>query len=566
MADDLGVLYTDRQLRDVERTISRLYTQAQKDIEQKMSDFSDRMAKREKLYEARVAAGTMTQDEFDHWKSSVVFRGKQWDDKMAQVSEVLANTNTVANNVVRRNQIGVFAMNGNYAGYELEHGAGVSFGFDLYDQTTVSRLLRDKPNILPFKKLDKEKDMKWNFKNIRSQVTQGILQGESIPKIAKRLAEAVPNRNEKQMVLHARTAMTAAQNGGRMERYKEAEDLGIKFKKVWLATLDGRTRDTHADLDGQAVKPDEDFEVDGYKISYPGDPHAAPEMVYNCRCTLTTELEDYPHSFNRRETSSGEVIEDMSYREWERSKQHNGEYKPSKSYYRDLSEFGYDEETTKILNNRFIELDSKYGAEISEITTTLKDAQEDYDLYYENYVNKLLQDNPRMRKSTAERRAVEVLGARPDGSSVDFALTGGNFNMNTKRMTLNPDGVVSAVSLDKDIEHRRRYLERMEKRKARGAEVYPAGNAVISVEGSFIHEYGHALDAEFNIRENPQFREFLSGLTVEDIRLQVSDYATSNNMEFIAECFAQSYLGEYQSEISKGFMKVLEGIIRDRAK
>lgn len=317
MADDLGVLYTDRQLRDVERTISRLYTQAQKDIEQKMSDFSDKMAKREKLYEARVAAGTMTQDEFDRWKSGVVFRGKQWNDKMTQVSEVLANTNTVANNVVRRNQIGVFAMNGNYAGYEFEHGAGVSFGFDLYDQTTVSRLLRDKPNILPFKKLDKEKDMRWNFKNIRSQVIQGILQGESIPKIAKRLAEVVPNRNQKQMVLHARTAMTAAQNGGRMERYSEAEELGIKFKKVWLATLDGRTRDTHVDLDGQAVKPDEDFEVDGYKISYPGDPHAAPEMTYNCRCTLVTELEDYPSSFNRRNTSSGEVIEDMSYREWE---------------------------------------------------------------------------------------------------------------------------------------------------------------------------------------------------------------------------------------------------------
>lgn len=321
MADDLGVLYTDKELRDMERTISRLYTQAGKDIEEKLADFTASTEKQENAYAEKVKNGTMTQEAFDKWKAESVFRGKQWTDKMSQVSAVLANTNTVANNLLRDKQIGVFAMNSNYAAYDIEHGFGVSFGFDLYDQTTVARLLKDKPNILPFKKLDKKKDVRWNFKNIRSQVTQGIIQGESIPKIAERLASVVPDRNEKQMVLHARTAMTAAQNGGRMERFKEAEALGIKFKKVWMATFDGRTRDLHVDLDGEAVDPDEEFEIDGYAVMYPGDPYGEPEMVYNCRCTMGTELVDYPRSsFSRFTTDDGEVIEWMTYREWEKAK------------------------------------------------------------------------------------------------------------------------------------------------------------------------------------------------------------------------------------------------------
>lgn len=316
MKSDLGAEYTDKQMLDLERKLSRLYTQAEKDIEEKLAKFTEANAKKEKIFEQQVKDGKKTQEEFDNWKAGVVFRGQRWDAKMAQVSAVLADTNKVATNILRSKELGVFAMNGNYAAYTFEHGAGVSFGFDLYDEKTVARLLRDDPNILPFKKLDKAKDVKWNFKNIKSQVTQGLIQGESIPQIAKRLAEAVPDRNEKQMVLHARTAMTAAQNAGRMERYEEAEDLGIKFKKVWLATLDSRTRDTHIELDGQAVKPEEPFKVAGYEIDYPGDPHADPEMVYNCRCTMTTELDDYPSTFNRRETATGEVIEDMTYNEW----------------------------------------------------------------------------------------------------------------------------------------------------------------------------------------------------------------------------------------------------------
>lgn len=320
MADDLSTIYTDKKLQTLERKLKQTYKQAQKDIEKKTSDFFKKTAERDKLMQGKLSAGKITQDEYDHWRKGKMLYGENWKAQQKNIAKVLADTNKVATAMINAERADVFAFAGNYTAYEFEHGFGMNFGFDLYSEKSVERLLRDNPKILPKKKLDPAKDIPWNMRNVRAQVTQGLIQGESIPKIAKRLSEAVPDRNQKQMVLHARTAMTGAQNGGRQERYKEAEALGIKFKKAWLATMDNRTRDEHRDLDGQMVMPDEQFEIGGKKIMFPGDPDADPSLVYNCRCTMTTELDDYPSSFTRRVQEDGSIIADQSYREWEASK------------------------------------------------------------------------------------------------------------------------------------------------------------------------------------------------------------------------------------------------------
>ena len=120
----------------------------------------------------------------------------------------------------------------------------------------------------------------------------------------------------------ARTATTAAQNAGRMDSYHAAEGMGIKLKKEWLATLDGRTRHAHAILDGQTAETDKPFHVDGYEIMYPGDTSAPGYLVYNCRCTLIAALDDVPKAPNplRRardpETGRSILVSDMTYAQW----------------------------------------------------------------------------------------------------------------------------------------------------------------------------------------------------------------------------------------------------------
>lgn len=59
-------------------------------------------------------------------------------------------------------------------------------------------------------------------------------------------------------------------------------------RKEWNAILDSRTRETHAELDGEVVGIDEYFNVGGYKMLYAGDKDngAPPEEFMNCRCFI----------------------------------------------------------------------------------------------------------------------------------------------------------------------------------------------------------------------------------------------------------------------------------------
>ena len=99
--------------------------------------------------------------------------------------------------------------------------------------------------------------------------------------------------------------------------------MGVRLKKRWLATLDGRTRHTHAALDGQVRPNDKPFEVSGYEIMFPGDPSAAPEMVYNCRCTLIAAVDGIDTSNALRRDRWG-PMPNMTYAQWENTKRGEG--------------------------------------------------------------------------------------------------------------------------------------------------------------------------------------------------------------------------------------------------
>lgn len=54
--------------------------------------------------------------------------------------------------------------------------------------------------------------------------------------------------------------------------------------------MDNRTRDWHAELDGQLKDIDEPFINSMGEIMYPGDLNADPANRYNCRCTLGSKI------------------------------------------------------------------------------------------------------------------------------------------------------------------------------------------------------------------------------------------------------------------------------------
>lgn len=61
--------------------------------------------------------------------------------------------------------------------------------------------------------------------------------------------------------------------------------------RVWRATHDKRTRDTHRGLDGQEVGLNEPFiSPSGAELLYPGDPRAPAAEVISCRCTVEINI------------------------------------------------------------------------------------------------------------------------------------------------------------------------------------------------------------------------------------------------------------------------------------
>ena len=320
---DHGARYTDKQIEELEARLTAMYEQAYTDVREKYMAFVKKFLREDKIYRQKMKDGEIDKETYDAWLRGQVFQRSRWEAQLDDLAQTLTNATQTAMDIINDAAPGVFAMNANYAEYEIEKAGNIDMGFGLYDEDTVRRLVRDDPNLLPPSKVNTPLEQQWNKTLINRQIGVGIIAGEGILAIADRLQRAA-SMSRNQALTHARTAMTGAQNAGRIEGYHRAEGMGIKLEKEWLATLDGHTRRAHAALDGQHVPVDEPFQSLLGEIMYPGDPSAHPANVYNCRCTLISHLIEYPSENARRRPNLQRLgdddvqkpIKDMTYAEW----------------------------------------------------------------------------------------------------------------------------------------------------------------------------------------------------------------------------------------------------------
>lgn len=286
---DYGAAYADKALRDIDRELRSTYRTAKRELEKKLKDFNARHALKDKAKRQQLAQGKITKQDYQNWLAGQVFIRGQWESKIRQVSKVIQDSNRQALNILNERRLDVFAENYNFNSFWAENiVGGVSFG--LYNAQAVARLITEEPLMLPEWKIDEKKDYEWNYKKVNNLVRQGIIQGEGIPEITKRLCDGLATQNENKMRMFARTAITGAQNAGRQRQMEDAAEMGIEQHKQWLATMDSRTRDAHRAIDGEEVPYNEDF---SNGLEYPGDPSGPPAQTYNCRCTMITVYPKY---------------------------------------------------------------------------------------------------------------------------------------------------------------------------------------------------------------------------------------------------------------------------------
>lgn len=325
-----GDTYAEKAMMRMSGKIKEIYAEAAQDIDKKIQAHNQRFLKKDAEYRQKVADGNMTKAEYDSWKQGQVFTGKRWQSVRDDIEHQINAANHTATDIVNGERQAVFVQNVNYAQYTIDKDFQFGLSFNLYDSATVTRLIRDDPDMLPAVGQDEHKTDEWTRKLVSSAITQGVIQGESIPKISKRIAEKLGSSNEKSMTRIARTAMTSAQNAGRIEAMHNAQGMGIEVKKLWISTLDKRTRDAHRNLDGQVQNVDDPFTSDLGYIMFPGDPNAAPANVWRCRCTLGWEYPEYQRTnavragrtYDEDGNPTGwEDVPEMTYRQWEQWKQ-----------------------------------------------------------------------------------------------------------------------------------------------------------------------------------------------------------------------------------------------------
>jgi len=291
---DYGVHQTDAQLRELEKRIKEVYAKAEQEVREKLKSFEERHAAKDARYRQMVKDGKMSKDDYTAWLRGQVFQRKQWKAKLASIQDTLYHADKIAQQMINDGRESPFIDNAVFFGRNIGRETGLGATFGSYDHNTIRRLIKDNPDILPPRKgINKDKAYEWYNKIINQSVTQGIIQGESVGQIAKRISEATGQKLSAAAMRQARTAYTGAQNAGRMEMLREAKKMGIKVRKQWLTVGDNRVRHAHVDLDGAEEEVEEPFVNDIGEIMYPGDPNADPENVWNCRCTLTYFYPDY---------------------------------------------------------------------------------------------------------------------------------------------------------------------------------------------------------------------------------------------------------------------------------
>ena len=325
---DVGHQLTDKQLAALERRIAKLYREAGDELQETIDAYFDQFAERDK--EMKSLVGTVingnewTEQDYKQWRLNQIARGDRYQALRNKIARRMTDANAVAISYVNDQTPGIYSLNRNYGAYTIEQVAG-NVGFDLWDEATVRRLMVEQPGLMPYyppeRALQRGIDLVWGKKQITASITSSILQGKSIKDIADDLQKRIITMNRDSAIRTARTAVTGAQNAGRMDSYAAAEKMGIKLKRKWVATLDNRTRHAHAMLDGQQADIDKPFKVDGYEIMFPGDTSAPGYLVYNCRCTLIAVVDGVDTSSAQRrarnaDTGQTEVISNMSYAEW----------------------------------------------------------------------------------------------------------------------------------------------------------------------------------------------------------------------------------------------------------
>lgn len=528
MADTTHRL-TDKKLEEMEKRLSAIYSRAEKEIQQTADEYFSKFAKQDEAKRKLLEQGKITEDEYTKWRKGKVMYGKRFTEMKEQCAKQLLNVNKTAIAYINGELPEVYALNYNALESAVDGVGGYSF--TLVDADTVRNLAVTDTSLLPYKEIDPAKDIPWNMKKINAETLQGILQGESMDKISKRIMN-VQEMNKTQAIRSARTIVTGAENKGRQDSYARAEADGIILQKEWLSTNDGRTRHSHAVLDGAIVDQNKKFDNG---LMFPGDPNGRPEETWNCRCTVAAIVKGFKKAQVQKAMAEKQAEEQQASaftpaKTTAEAEAYAKEHIFSGAYLGKTSYKGIDVDMANGINETIERITKKYGRKLSGIEVV----------------------NPKTAKG------LKALGGSADAPFATNSLNG--------MVYINKDIVKNAKALkaytDKGDEAFKLVMANKDKLSGKMrtlAEIYEkAGKDLVdsSLEGMITHEYGHYLAVAINPKADV-VSKIADGMGDH----LVSGYSQHNVREYLAECFTEYERGD-RSKLDPIVIELFEGAIK----
>lgn len=545
MADDLTKL---------ERELSRQYATAKKEMKQKLKDFEKKFAAADAKQRDLLTKGLITPQQYKDWRQGQILHNQWFKDMISVYAKDQSTVNQRAAEIINKALPNSFAESKNFATYEIEKKLNINTNYTLYSKDAVAKLAKDKPKLLPKAKVNIPKDKKWNERKMRSAVMQGILQGETIPQISNRLAN-VTDMNRTSALRNARTMVGSAENMGQLDAFERANDLGINVQKTWLATLDDRVRDSHAELDGETVPVDEPF---SNGLMCPKDPEGEPAEVYNCRCRMIAQIKGFERDVSDLSMRNTDHFPYKSYEDWKNAhgtpladKAAIAATTATLTIRESLDKCTTPTEVQELMAEQewfYVEGDWYDGNKLIDLTKADLDGAKDIYRGYEKVFEKYPQLIGKM--------APPKVGKLNDPTTMAQCIFG-----------FGRGGITCSTKYYGNYE----LLKRTYARNI-GLGFHPIGT---SQDAVVVHELGHAIDDmltnlyHLNSGKNKSVSSELrakvarsTGVKVRDFRKEVSDYAAKDAHEWFAECFSEYMTSNNPRKVAKEFGKMLDEIMR----
>ena len=285
---------TDKRLKTLENKIKKTFRDAAKELTETIETYFSKFEEADEKQKKRLSDGVITENQYKLWRINKIATGNRYKALRDKLANRMTQAGEIAMSYINDTMPFAYSVNREWQKNDIvKQGGKILKGidFNLFDEATVKRLITKNPDLMPnypkSKAIKRGIDLAYGRKQITKIITSSILQGKSIPNIAKDLIKSLPAMSMQSAIRTARTAITEAENAGRQDAADELASKGVIMQKEWIATAGKRTRKWHADADGQRVDNDKPFIVGSEKLMYPGDKSmgASGKNIYNCRCS-----------------------------------------------------------------------------------------------------------------------------------------------------------------------------------------------------------------------------------------------------------------------------------------